>query len=72
MKPRAVETVRRAAQRVNIRNLRVESAMFAKKKTGWNRSVLHGLAYMEEADDDIIYAKALFSRVTRRALVHQA
>ena len=55
MKPRTVETVRRAAQRINICNLKVESAMFA-KKTERNRSVLHGLAYIQGA---VLYMRTL-------------
>ena len=43
-----LRTVRRAAQRVNMRNVGVENASSA-KKVGWNRSVLHRLAHMEGA-----------------------
>lgn len=52
MKPRAV---RRAAQHVNICDLRVEKAMFA-KKAEWNRSVLHGLACIQGA---VLYMRTL-------------
>lgn len=43
-----LRTVRRAAQRVNIRNVGVENAVSA-KKVEWNRSVLHGFTHMEGA-----------------------
>lgn len=50
-----LKTVRRAAQRVNTCNVRVEMAISA-KKAEWNRSVLYELTHMEGA---ILYTHTL-------------
>ena len=50
-----LRTLRRAAQRVNMRNVGVENASSA-KKVEWNRSVLDGFTHMEGA---ILYMQLL-------------
>lgn len=50
-----LKAVRRAAQRVNTCNVRIEKVMSA-KKIEWNRPVLHGLAHIQGA---ILYMQTL-------------